>query len=83
MEYTALIENLHLFSQWDWVVVALTSLLYSHLLFSHQDGAEKAKGNQRRSPVEAQELVYLTIATVILGPGAAGSFALAVREGRI
>jgi hypothetical protein len=83
MEYMALIENLHLFSQWDWVVVALTSILYSHLLLSCQDGAGKTTVTRRKSPVEAQELVYLTIATVILGPGAAGSFALAIREGRI
>ncbi|KAF1841190.1 uncharacterized protein K460DRAFT_371204 [Cucurbitaria berberidis CBS 394.84] len=82
-EYMALVENLHLFSQWDWIVVALTSILYSHLLLSHQDGAERAKVNQPGEPIEAQELVYLTTATVILGPGAAGSFALAIREARI
>ncbi|KAH8692508.1 hypothetical protein GQ44DRAFT_719823 [Phaeosphaeriaceae sp. PMI808] len=82
-EYMALVENLHLFSQWDWIVVALTSVLYSHLLLSHRDGAARSKTNQRGSPIEAQELVYLTAATVILGPGAAGSFALAIREARI
>nr|D2E9W6.1 RecName: Full=Terpene cyclase DEP1; AltName: Full=Depudecin biosynthesis cluster protein 1 [Alternaria brassicicola]ACZ57550.1 hypothetical protein [Alternaria brassicicola] len=82
-EYMALVENLHLFSQWDWIVVALTSVLYSHLLLSLRDGAVRAKANHWVSPVEAQELVYLTVATIILGPGGAASFALAIRESRI
>jgi len=82
-KYMALVENLHLFSQWDWIVVALTSVLYSHLLLSHRDGAERGKADPSDSAIEAQELGYLTVATVVLGPGAAGSFALAVREARI
>lgn len=82
-EYMALVENFHLFSQWDWIVVCLTSVVYSHLLLSHRDGVERTKASQRSSPTEVQELVYLTIATLGLGPGAAGSFALAIREARI
>jgi hypothetical protein len=82
-EYMALVENLHLFSQWDWIVVALTSILYSHLLLSLRDGVVEAKARQWTSISENQELIYLTIATVILGPGGAGSFALAIREARI
>lgn len=83
VEYAALLENLHLFSQWDWIVVCLTTIVFAHLLLSRKDGVEKMKSKGTSSPNEFQELIYLTIATVVLGPGAAGSFALAIREARI
>ncbi|GKU06436.1 hypothetical protein FLAG1_09236 [Fusarium langsethiae] len=79
-EYAALLENLHLFSQWDWIVVCLTSVVYAQLLLSRREGL---KVNKPAVPYEAQEMIYLTIATVVLGPGGAGSFALAIREARI
>ncbi|OHE97145.1 hypothetical protein CORC01_07586 [Colletotrichum orchidophilum] len=83
VEYEALLENLHLFSQWDWIVVCLTTIVFAHLLLSRKDGLEKKNTKGTSSPHELQELVYLTAATAILGPGAAGSFALAIREARI
>nr|ART35004.1 hypothetical protein [Fusarium bulbicola] len=79
-EYAALLENLHLFSQWDWIVVCLSTVVSVHLLLSRRDGL---KVDMSTSPLEVQELVYLAISTVILGPGGAGSFTLAVREARI
>lgn len=82
-DYTALLENFHLFSQWDWIVVCLTTVVFAHLLLSRQEGAEGAKEKRSRPASETQELVYLAVATAILGPGGAGSFALAIRESRI
>ncbi|KAK1597699.1 uncharacterized protein LY79DRAFT_507255 [Colletotrichum navitas] len=82
-EYTALLENFHLFSQWDWIVVSLTSIVFAHLLLSRRDGADGGKPGKANTPTEVQELIYLTAATVFLGPGAAGSFALAIREARL
>ncbi|KAF4990929.1 hypothetical protein FGRMN_8167 [Fusarium graminum] len=80
VEYAALLENFHLFSQWDWIILTLASVLYAHLLLSRRQGL---KLNMHMSSHEAQELAYLGAATIILGPGGAVSFALAIREGRI
>ncbi|KAF5647468.1 Zn 2cys6 transcription factor [Fusarium sp. NRRL 52700] len=79
-EYAALLENLHLFSQWDWIVVCLATVVSVHLFLSRRDGLKVGKST---TPQEVQELVYLGVATAVLGPGGAGSFALAIREARI
>ncbi|EXM34311.1 hypothetical protein RAB80_011360 [Fusarium oxysporum f. sp. vasinfectum] len=78
-EYAALLENLHLFSQWDWTVVCLATVASVHLFLCRRDGLKVDKST---SPHEVQELVYLAVATAVLGPGGAGSFALAIREAR-
>ncbi|RYP64002.1 hypothetical protein DL771_008973 [Monosporascus sp. 5C6A] len=80
-EYAALLENFHLFSQYDWIVVCLASIVFRHLLLSRQDGTTEKKTSSSR--IENQELVYLCLAATLLGPGVAGSFALAIREARI
>ncbi|KAK7757300.1 hypothetical protein SLS62_000850 [Diatrype stigma] len=83
-EHAALLENFHLFSQYDWYVVSLSCVVFAHLLLSRRDGEEKtAAANPALTRVEGRELAYLSAATVLLGPGAAGSFALAIREARI
>nr|ART35000.1 hypothetical protein [Fusarium aywerte] len=79
-EYSALLENLHLFSQWDWIVVCLASVVFAHLLLSRRKGL---KVDMSMSPHGAQEMTYLALATLVLGPGGAGSFALAICEERI
>ncbi|KAF5651817.1 Zn 2cys6 transcription factor [Fusarium sp. NRRL 25303] len=79
-EYTALLENLHLFSQCDWIVVCLATVVSVHLFLSLRD---RLKVDKSTSPYEVQELVYLVVSTGVLGPGGAGSFALAIREARI
>ncbi|KAI0403614.1 hypothetical protein F4802DRAFT_599006 [Xylaria palmicola] len=80
-EYAALLENFHLFSQYDWIVVTLSCVLFAHLLLSRRDGEDKSSLFTTRE--ETRELAYLSAAALILGPGAAGSFALALREARI
>ncbi|KAK2612307.1 Transcriptional regulatory protein [Conoideocrella luteorostrata] len=80
VEYAALLENFHLFSQWDWIVICLASIVFAHLLLSRRDGLKMDKSTSLH---EVQELIYLAAATFILGPGGAGSFALAIHEERI
>ncbi|CVK91299.1 uncharacterized protein FMAN_09442 [Fusarium mangiferae] len=79
-EYAALLENLHLFSQRDWIVVCLAAVVSVHLFLYLRDGL---KVNKSTSPHEVQELVYLVVPTAVLWPGGAGLFALAIREARI
>ena len=81
-EYSALLENFHLFSQYDWIVVCLSCILFVHLLLSKRDG-EDLNASSSMTAMEWRDLAYLTWSTILLGPGAAGSFALAVRESRI
>lgn len=81
-DYSALLEGFHLFSQFDWIVVGLSCILYCDLLLreSSGDGRERAsEGSEGRW----RNLGYLMLGTVLLGPGAAGSFALAINESRI
>ncbi|KAM7220167.1 hypothetical protein V8F06_004495 [Rhypophila decipiens] len=39
-EYEALVENLHLFSQFDWWIVAASCVLFSHLLLSSASASQ-------------------------------------------
>ncbi|KAK2031059.1 hypothetical protein LX32DRAFT_691955 [Colletotrichum zoysiae] len=83
-EYAALLENVHLFSQLDWIVVSLASIVFAHLLLSRRDGVDGGKvSGEASTPTEAQETIYRAAAAVFLGSGAAGSFALAIRETRL
>jgi hypothetical protein len=90
-EYEALIENLHLFSQFDLWVVAASCVLFSHLLLSSApEGGVSRKDNDKSDrdfiPTTQKRwtgLACLMLGSVVLGPGAAGSFALAVRELRL
>ncbi|WQF87795.1 hypothetical protein CDEST_12809 [Colletotrichum destructivum] len=49
-EYAALLENPHLFSQWDWVVVSLTSIVFADLLLSRRDGVDRGKLGEANTP---------------------------------
>jgi hypothetical protein len=94
-EYEALVENLHLFSQFDCWVVAASCVFLSHLLLVSAASmkGERAKkeghGPYRDLTVtpmtrtQWKELAYLVVGSLVFGPGAAGTFALAVREMRL
>ena len=71
--YLTLLEGYHLFSQFDWIVVSLACVLYAHLLLGKADGRT----------TEWRRLVWLFLGSVVIGPGAVGSMALAVREYRL
>ncbi|KAF9884960.1 hypothetical protein FE257_000870 [Aspergillus nanangensis] len=76
--YLILMEGYHLFSQFDWIGVALACVLYVHVLLNKVDGAKEIG-----HAAEWQRLAYLLVGSAIIGPGATGSVALAVREYRL
>lgn len=82
-EYHVLVEGYHLFTQFDWIIVALSCVVFTHCLLSNLAGDGTKTFPQKISAVERRELAYLALGAVVLGPGAAGSFALAIRESRL
>jgi len=83
-EYHTLLEGYHLFTQFDYIVVAVSIIVFAHCLLSNRAGGDDAKSSPRKmSATEMRELAYLAVGSVVLGPGAAGSFALAIRESRL
>ena len=82
-EYHVLLEGYHLFTQFDWIVVVLSCVVFTHYLLSNVAGDDAKTSPQKMSSENLRELAYLVVGSVALGPGAAGSFALAVRESRL
>jgi len=81
--YHVLLEGCHLFTQFDWIIVALSCVVFTHYLLTNPAGNDAKTSLQKISAMEMRELAYLALGAVILGPGAAGSFALAIRESRL
>ena len=81
--YHMLLEGYHLFTQFDYIVVALSCVVFNHYLLSNIAGNRSETSSQKKSATEKRELTYLALGAVVLGPGAAGSFALAIRESRL
>lgn len=82
------LEQFHLFSQFDWIVVSLACVVFTYLLLSQARERKSARGIGNtmvsiRSDVEKRDLCILLVGSVLLGPGAAGSFGLAVREAKL
>ena len=82
------LEQFHLFSQFDWIVVSLACIVFTYLLLSRARGIKPARRDlntlhPRMSDVEKRDLGLLLLGTIVLGPGAAGSFGLAVRESKL
>jgi hypothetical protein len=74
----ALVEGAHLFSQFDWLVLAAASVVFTnHMLEKSSQGQGVRKKDKRA------ELIWNMVGTAVLGPAAAGSFALAAREVRL
>jgi len=75
--YAALQEGVHLFTQFDWWVTVVAVVIFMHqLLYKaslHLD--EKYQGKQ--------DLLWIAVGCLIVGPGAAGSAVLVVREQRL
>jgi hypothetical protein len=82
------LEQFHLFSQFDWMVVSLVCVVFTHLLLCRacERTSTRWDGNPRpgqMSDVGKRDLGLLLLGTIVLGPGPAGSFGLAVRESRL
>ncbi|CZT51341.1 uncharacterized protein RSE6_12471 [Rhynchosporium secalis] len=82
VEYQKLVEGYHIFTQFDTIVVTFSCIVFVHWLLSNQ-GNTKTPGSKNMSGSEIKELASLVVGSVLIGPGAAGSFALAVRESRL
>ncbi|CAI7658445.1 unnamed protein product [Penicillium glandicola] len=86
---TEILEQFHLFSQFDWLVVSMSCVVFVHILLSMARGSKvgldlalsRIKGGM--SAMEKTDLILLLLGAMVLGPGAAGSFGLAVRESRL
>ncbi|KAE8314705.1 hypothetical protein BDV41DRAFT_575659 [Aspergillus transmontanensis] len=82
------LEQFHLFSQFDWIVVSLACIIFTYLLLfrSRESISAKRDANtlpSKMSDVEKRDLGLLLLGTIVLGPGAAGSFGLAMRESKL
>jgi hypothetical protein len=81
-EYRSLLEGYHLFTQFDWIIVALSCIIFTHYLLETRPGQTR-KASEKLSSIEMRDLRYLALGSIVVGPAAAGSFALAVRESRL
>ncbi|GKT92698.1 hypothetical protein Ct61P_10548 [Colletotrichum tofieldiae] len=72
----ALVEGAHLFTQLDWLITAVACVVFTHYLL-------RSSSNDRQEGSGLVSLAAISLATAILGPGSAGSFALMVREKRL
>lgn len=76
-------EGTHLFLQYDWIIINLTCILYSYfLLEAHLETLIRHLKipSSSRKPVA---IVFVTMTTVIVGPGAAVSFTCAIIENEL
>ncbi|KAI8630519.1 hypothetical protein F5Y19DRAFT_48546 [Xylariaceae sp. FL1651] len=80
--YHVLFEGYHLFTQLDYAVVSAACVVFTHWML-HNRGGDRTKAEATMSGAEVRDLALLILGTLTIGPGAAGSFALAAREDRI
>ena len=81
-----LVEGAHLFGQFDWIIMAMACALYSYHMLSYSRGKSAPLASRVGTSPELEpklELCANILATALLGPGATGSFALAMREYRL
>ena len=78
-----LLEGFHLFTQFDLIVVALSCIVFTHYLLSNLPKAGTKMISEEPRPAAMEELAYIALGAIIFGPGAAGSWALAIRESRL
>lgn len=72
--YASLQAGVHLFTQFDWWVTAVAALVFTWEMLV----AKVPRGGR-----SDRRLLWIAIANIVVGPGAAGSFVLAARELRL
>lgn len=80
--YHTLYEGYHLFTQLDYAVVSAACVVFAHWML-HNRGGDPVKPAATMSQPELRDLALLVLGTLTIGPAAAGSFALAAREGKL
>ncbi|KAK8859169.1 Zn 2cys6 transcription factor [Apiospora arundinis] len=74
--YQALLEGCHLFTQFDILISGAAIFVFArHMLNASSPALARERG--------MRETVWMVLGSILLGPAAAGSFALSVREGRL
>lgn len=72
----ALVEGAHLFIQFDWLITAAACVMFVHyLLWVSSNGRQNGGG--------WASLTCISLAALVVGPAAAGSFALMAREKKL
>lgn len=71
-------EGAHLFLQFDWIVINLTCVVYAYLLL--EPHLKTFNFYLPKSWAKQAAMLLIGLTTIVLGPGAAVSFAFALRE---
>jgi hypothetical protein len=77
------VEGAHLFTQFDWHVVVLACMVFAYLQVEQGTRMQAPLASLLRVGAEWEMLlaiVSISVTTAVFGPGAAASFALAIRE---
>ncbi|KAF6831348.1 hypothetical protein CPLU01_06767 [Colletotrichum plurivorum] len=72
----ALVEGAHLFTQLDWLITAVSCVVFTHNLL-------RSSSKNRQEGLGLTSLAAISLAAIVLGPASAGSFALMAREKRL
>ncbi|KAJ2996421.1 hypothetical protein NUW58_g980 [Xylaria curta] len=80
--YHTLFEGYHLFTQLDYTIVSVVCVVFTHWML-HNRGGDRVKAGVAMSRAELRDLLFIVLGTLTIGPGAAGSLALAAREGKL
>ncbi|KAK8034604.1 hypothetical protein PG993_009599 [Apiospora rasikravindrae] len=76
--YQALLEGCHLFTQFDVLIAGAAIVIFArHMLASSSSPLARERDRGRR------DTLWIVLGAILLGPAAAGSFALSIREGRL
>ena len=78
-----LLEGFHLFTQFDLIIIALSCIVFTHYLLSSLPKIGTKMDPEKPRPAGMGELACIALGTVVFGPGAAGSWVLALRESRL
>jgi hypothetical protein len=80
--YHTLYEGYHLFTQLDYILVSCACIVFTHWML-HNSGGDAMRSHRTLSTTEFRNLILLVFGSLTIGPGAAGSFALAAREKKL
>ncbi|KAK8012297.1 hypothetical protein PG991_009672 [Apiospora marii] len=81
--YHTLFEGYHLFTQLDYLICSAACVVFTHWMLHNRGGDRVRKASAPMSGAELRSLAVLVLGAVVIGPAAAGSFALAARETKL
>lgn len=81
--YHKLFEGYHLFTQLDYLICSAACIVSTHWMLHNRGGDRIRKASAPMSGAELRDLAVLLLGALVIGPAAAGSFALAARETKL